>query len=496
MPITLTIETAKDAPKGAAVGIGVLAGPKGPVIPPGVALSDAVLVARGFEAKLGQTLVVPGRTSSQILVGIGPAAELSSDAFRTVGAALARASFGEVTLATSVIDVAPARIDRANAAQALTEGILLASYTFTVYKSKQPVRALTSVSITGKGGRAVTAGVAQGRLVAEAVALNRDLVNEPPMTMTPTRMADIAVEIGERDGLFVTVWDEHDIERERLGGLRMVSLGSSEPPRFIRVEYRPPATGAGASKAKVPTLALVGKGITFDSGGLSLKPSDSMLTMKNDMSGAGAVLGVMSVITRLQPTCRVIGYCCVTENMPGPSAYKLLDVLTARNGKTVEVHNTDAEGRLVLMDGLSVAVEEKPDAIIDLATLTGAQIVALGTEICALMSNSASFRVQVLDAAERAGEDFWHLPLPKKYRRHLDSAVADMKNIGLPGQAGTCIAGLFLEEFVGGRPWVHLDIAGPAFTSADEGIITKGGTGVAVRTLIETILKFTPPTSK
>ena len=440
MPLTLTIETAKDSPSGAAVGIGVLAGPKGPVIQIGVSgvnVGAKVLAARGFEAKLGQTLVIPGRSSSQILVGLGTAAERSASAFRTVGAVLARAAFGEAVLATSVLDAAPVRVDRSAAAQALVEGLLLASYTFTPYKSKAPVRALTKIVITGKVGRNVNSGVAQGQIVADAVAMNRDLVNEPPMTLTPTRMADVAVEIGERNELFVTIWDEHDIKRERLGGLHMVSLGSTEPPRLIRLEYRPPSPGG--AKSKVPTLALVGKGITFDSGGMSLKPSASMLTMKNDMSGAGAVLGVMSVISRIQPACRVIAYCCVTENMPGPAAYKLLDVLTARNGKTVEVHNTDAEGRLVLMDGLSLAVEDKPDAII-LATLTGAQVVALGSEISALMSNSASFRTQFLDAAERAGEDFWHLPLPKKYRRHLDSAVADMKNIGLPGEAGSLIA--------------------------------------------------------
>ncbi len=490
MPLTLTVGVAKEAPRGASIGIAILAGKKGPELPASVAATTSSLAARGFEAKLGQVIALTGRGATQILVGLGDPSALTVDSFRSAAAALVRAAFGEAALATALIDSAPARLERAAVAQAVTEGVLLASYQFTVYKSQPLPRALQRVIFTGRGGRLIGHGVARGQLVSEAVALNRDLVNQPPAGMTPRQFATIAMHAAEAGGVAITVWDEQDIERERLGGLRGVSLGSDEPPRLIKFVYTP--TNASA-RTKLPTLALVGKGITFDSGGLSLKPSDSMITMKSDMSGAGAVLSVMSIIGRLEPACRVIGYCCVTENMPGPSAFKLGDVLTARNGKTVEIHNTDAEGRLVLMDGLSLAAEDRPDAIVDLATLTGAQIVALGMDITAIMGNNESLSAQVQAAAKRAGEEMWPLPLPPKYRKHLDSSIADMKNIGNPGQAGSSVAGLFLQEFVDGRPWVHLDIAGPSFTSGDEGINTKGGTGVAVRTLIELIESFEPP---
>ena len=491
MPLTLTVDAAKDTLRGAAVGHAIVVGKKGPEIPSTVAATVASLAARGFEAKLGQVLALTTRGATQILVGLGDPAALTTDSFRAAAAALVRASFAEASLATALIDSAPARLERAAVAQAVTEGALLASYQFTVYKSQPAPRSLRSVVLTGKGGRLVNQGIAKGRLVCEAVALNRDLVNQPPAGMTPRQFATIAMQAAETSGIAITVWDEDDIERERLGGLRGVSLGSDEPPRLIKFVYTPINASA---RTKLPTVALVGKGITFDSGGLSLKSSDGMLTMKSDMSGAGAVLSVMSIIGRLAPACRVIGYCCVTENMPGPSAYKLGDVLTARNGKTVEIHNTDAEGRLVLMDGLSLATEDKPDAIIDLATLTGAQIVALGMDITAIMGNNDAFSAQVQAAAKRAGEEMWPLPLPPSYRKHLDSNIADMKNIGNPGQAGSSVAGLFLQEFVDGRPWVHLDIAGPSFTNGDDGINTKGGTGVAVRTLVELIESFEVPT--
>lgn len=487
MPLTLSISSAKVSPKGAAVGVGVVVGKNGPELPSGVP-SATVLAARGFEGKVGQVTVVPGRSSSTVLVGLGRAADVSVETFRTAAALLVRSSFGESALATALVDAAPTRLDRASVAQAIAEGALLASYQFTTYKSQSTPRALKDFVFVGRVGRLVDQGIARGMVTAEAVALNRDLVNEPPMTLTPSHFADLALEIGAQRGLTVTVWDEHDIVRERLGGILGVSLGSNQPPRLVKLVYSP----KGATK-RTPTLALVGKGITFDSGGLSLKTSDGMLTMKCDMSGAGAVLGAMSSLSRLAPSVRVVGYCCLTENMPGPDAFKLLDVLTARNGKTVEIYNTDAEGRLVLMDGLSLAVEDGADAIIDLATLTGAAIAALGTEITAVMGNHQGFVDHVRASATVVGEDTWQLPLPTKYRKQLDSPIADLKNIGNPGQAGSSIAGLFLQEFVGSTPWVHLDIAGPAFTSGDDGIITRGGTGVMVRTLLEVIETFEIP---
>jgi leucyl aminopeptidase len=318
--------------------------------------------------------------------------------------------------------------------------------------------------------------------MAEATARARDWVNEPPSVMTPRRLAAEAEQLAEDTGLDVDIWDEERLASERMGCLLGVAAGAAEPPRLIRLAYEPPL----ASRARA-TVALVGKGITFDSGGLSIKTSDGMRTMKSDMGGAAAVLSAMGALPALGVRVRVIGYACCTENMPSGTALHVGDVLTARNGTTVEVLNTDAEGRLVLADGLSLAAEASPDAIIDLATLTGGQRVALGGQVAALLANDDDVADQVLAAAFRAGEPAWRLPLWSGYRSHLDSDVADLKNIGQPGQAPTIVAALFLQEFVGGRPWAHLDIASPSWSDSDDGWRTKGATGWGVRTLLEAL---------
>jgi leucyl aminopeptidase len=280
------------------------------------------------------------------------------------------------------------------------------------------------------------------------------------------------------------VLDLAAIKRLRLGGLLGVNRGSVQPPQFVEIEYKPTGRPTG-------TLAFVGKGITFDSGGLSLKTGAGMMTMKCDMSGAAAVIGAMSVLPEVAPKVRVIGYLPITDNMTDGDATRPGDILRIRNGKTVEVLNTDAEGRLILADALVLASEARPDAIVDLATLTGACLVALGPSIAGLMGNDQAWNDQVRAAADRVGERLWPLPLPEDYRKMLDSPVADLKNIGGP-HGGALTAGLFLREFVGeGIPWVHLDIAGPAFNEATEdGEIPKGGTGFGVRTLIELARTF------
>jgi leucyl aminopeptidase len=303
--------------------------------------------------------------------------------------------------------------------------------------------------------------------------------------MTPRRLAAVATEVAFAGGLDVDVWDEGRMSMERLGGLLGVAAGAAEPARMIRLVYDPPGARG--------TLALVGKGITFDSGGLSLKTSDGMRTMKDDMGGAAAVLAAMGALPALRAPVRVIAYLCCTENMPSGTAMHVGDVLTIRNGTTVEVLNTDAEGRLVLADGLSLAVEEAPDAIIDVATLTGAQRVALGDKVAALLTNDDGLAEQILEGAGRAGEPAWRLPLWKDYRRQLDSDVADLKNIGAASNASAIVAALFLQEFTDGRPWAHLDIAGPSWSDAEEGWLTKGGTGWGVRTLIEVAMRFEAP---
>jgi leucyl aminopeptidase len=305
-------------------------------------------------------------------------------------------------------------------------------------------------------------------------------VNTPAGDLSPRRFGEIAIDLAGSSGIEIDVLNEEAIAVEGLGGLLGVAAGSVEPPRFIRLRYVP----EGGSPVAV---ALVGKGITFDSGGLSLKPPGSMMTMKTDMGGAAAVLGAFCAFAGLGVAVEVRGYLAVTENMPSGSATRPGDVLRIRNGKTIEVLNTDAEGRLVLADALSLALEERPDAIVDLATLTGACIAALGNKIAGVLGNDDRLIAAVCAAGRRAGEPMWPLPLPAGYRSHIESEIADMKNMGVNGQAGALSAGLLLQEFVGDAPWVHLDIAGPVRSEEDRGYHRKGATGFGVRTLIELV---------
>jgi leucyl aminopeptidase len=369
---------------------------------------------------------------------------------------------------------------------AVAEGAALAVYRYDDFRTgESPGQPSVLVIAAAASGDAASldAGIARGARIAESVCVARDLVNEPPSSLTPARFAEFFVERFDGvPGLSVEVWDEERIAAERLGGLLGVARGSVVPPRLVRVEYQPadPIEEGG----RVPHLALVGKGITFDSGGLSLKTAGGMETMKTDMGGAAAVLSAMDAAAALGSRIRITALAPLTENMPSGSATKPGDVLTARNGKTIEVLNTDAEGRLVLADGLSLAVESGADAIVDLATLTGAAVVALGKEIAGLLGNDSELIAQVRSAGERAGEPLWPLPLPDDYRTHIDSEIADMRNVGRPGQAGSISAALLLREFVGSVPWAHLDIAGPSRSDEHHRYLAKGGTGFGVRTLV------------
>jgi leucyl aminopeptidase len=367
----------------------------------------------------------------------------------------------------------------------LAEGVVLGTYQFLRYKSDPKPSKLATVYVLSRPGARLRAGLDRGARVAEAITWARDLVNEPAAAKSPADVADIARRLGRASGLKVKVFEGEQLERERMGGVLGVAEGSERPARFVRLEYAP--RGAKA------TLALVGKGVVFDSGGLSLKTAGGMETMKTDMSGAAAVIAAMSTLRDLGVKTRVIGYVPLVENMPSGSAMRPGDVLTMRNGTTVEVLNTDAEGRLILADALSLASEEGPDAIVDLATLTGAVTIALGEKIAALMGSSDVWVEQVQAAADRAGERVWPMPLPEDYRRNLESEVADLRNISTGGGAGTLTAGLFLKEFTNGAPWAHLDIAGTARAGADDIEVTKGGTGFGVRTIIELASTFKKP---
>jgi leucyl aminopeptidase len=339
---------------------------------PGAELDAGFLSERGFEGKAGEVIVMPAEGGGSVVaLGMGPRESVDAEALRRAAALLVRTAWKDARVATTLLDAAPAGLDRARAAQAIAEGASMGAYRFGRYKSTSDPCAIESFAVVGRGGAGIAAALERGAAIGDAVNLARDLVNTPAGDMTPMRLADIATEVANRVGLDVTVWDETTIVNERCGGLAGVAQGSTQPPRLVQLTYEPP-------RAARHTVALVGKGITFDSGGLSLKPADGMETMKTDMSGAAAVLAAMSVLGAVGAKSRVLAFIPATENMPSGAAVKPGDVLKFRNGKTAEVLNTDAEGRLVLADGLSLAAEHGVDAILDVATLTGACVVALG----------------------------------------------------------------------------------------------------------------------
>jgi leucyl aminopeptidase len=323
----------------------------------------------------------------------------------------------------------------------------------------------------------------QGEILCDAVNLTRRLVNEPPSEIYPESFATAAATVAKNAGLVIEIWDKARLEAERCGSLLAVARGSSREARLVILKYNGGPAGS-------PPLAFVGKGVTFDSGGLSIKPTDGMKTMKCDMAGAATVLGAMQAIARLKPPVNVIGLCGLVENMVSGDSYKLGDVLTARSGKTIEVLNTDAEGRLVLADVLDVALQHKPAKIIDLATLTGACLVALGTDVAGLMTNDEAWARDVKAAGAATGEPMWELPMFPEFGEQIKSEVADIKNVGEGRWGGAITAAKFLEEFVAGKPWVHLDIAGPAFLESSKSWLDAGGSGYGVRTLVELAQRF------
>ena len=331
--------------------------------------------------------------------------------------------------------------------------------------------------LTLAGAAEVVEEVKRGTVLAAAVALARDLVNEPAIAKPPAELASVAERIAAEQGLDIRVYEEEEIEAERFGGLLGVSMGATNPPRMVVLRYSP----EGATR----TVALVGKGIVFDSGGLSLKTAKGLETMKTDMSGAAAVFGAIQAIAALELAVNVVAITPLTENLIGGSALRPGDVLRTRNGKTIEVLNTDAEGRLILADALALACEQDPDFVVDIATLTGACIVGLGPTIGGVLSEDDEAAATVIAAAKRSGEQMWRLPLEASYRRFIDSDIADVKNTSSSRYGGAITAALFLAEFVDDVPWVHLDIAGPARASSAEHYIGKGGTGFGVRTLVE-----------
>ncbi len=417
-----------------------------------------------------------------VVAGLGRNGKVDAEKFRRAAAAAAnRLKAGAPEVLVRLPEGGRADVSLREQAQAVTEGFLLSGYEYSKWKSVKPAPSKVGTVRIEAGSSAdlvdVNEGVRRGRIFAEATCLTRDLVNEPPSICTPRYLADAARDVARGDRtISIRVIDEKAAKRLGMGGLLGVSAGSTEPPRFVHLTYRAP----GAKK----TIAVCGKGITFDSGGLCIKPADGMLNMKDDMSGAAAVIGLFRALREFKPKVNVHGIIAASENMPGGSAYKTRDVLRAMNGKTMEIINTDAEGRLVLSDALSYASRLKPDAILDLATLTGAAVVALGPEISAVFGTDQNLVNQVVAAGRSTGEKFWPMPLEEEYWDMIKSDVADMKNSG--GRwGGSITAALFLKQFVDeGIPWAHLDIAGPALVESAHVYKPAGGTGVGVRTLL------------
>ena len=422
-----------------------------------------------------------GAAEALVLFGLGPRDRFDAGAAFSAGVAVAKKLAGKPrgTVALALPDAG----DPAATAGALTMGAVVGTRGPGLHKKEPARHAFEDLVVVGPPGgalgeEALAAAVHRGRVVGSAINLARDLANTPPAEKSPRRLAARIEEVAEGAGLKSEVWDEDRLRQERFGGLLGVAAGSAEPPAFVTLSYRGRNHGA--------PLALVGKGVTFDSGGLSLKPSASMEDMKADMTGAAVVVAAMQAVARLGLPVDVDAYLPLTENMTGGRAMKLGDVLTHRDGQTVEVLNTDAEGRLILADALAYAAEHRPARILDLATLTGACVVALGTRIAGLLSNDDATAEAVLAACRRAGERAWRLPLDDDFQDQLKSNVADFKNVG--GKHGGAItAAMFLQQFVGGLPWAHLDIAGPSWADTDSPTRDVGATGCYVRTLVELI---------
>jgi len=473
-----------------AIVVGVGSGPRGLVLTESAKAVEAAtgvklaasLTALGQDGKAEHVVKIPGgsgvKAAVVVVVGLGtlPGARGSWDleVLRRAAGAATRAVAGSrsVALALPAPDAA--------AVGAVAEGALLGAYAYLRYRSNgtpsAPVGSITVCSDLADD-TATKAAAHRAEVLAEAVCRARDLVNTPPSDLNPADLAAAAGEAAAVRGLEIEVMDEKALRKGGYGGILAVGQGSVSPPRMVKLTWR-------HARAKTH-LALVGKGITFDSGGLSLKPADAMITMKCDMGGAAAVIAATRAIARLKLPINVTCWAPMAENMPSGTAQRPSDVLTMYSGKTVEVLNTDAEGRLILADALARACEDSPDVLIDAATLTGAAMVALGHRTTAIMANHDGLRGHVQDAAGRAGESMWPLPLPEELRAGLKSSVADIANVG-ERFGGALSAGIFLQEFVAdGVHWAHLDIAGPAFNETEPyGYTPKGGTGAAVRTLV------------
>ncbi len=442
-----------------------------------------------FKGKLGKTLIVPTldkiKSKFIILIGAGSKKKADLDIFRRIAATAVKTAkninANKILFDIKGLDIKEKEED---IAQSVVEGVILGSYTFDKYKSKKDNFKIKTLNIrtSRKSKNNAEKSVEVGKILAESQNFTRELVNTPPNVINPEKLAEIALDLGKEYGFEVKIYDEEECEKMGMGAYLAVAKGSANPPRFIHIIYK--------GQNPKEKIALVGKGLTFDSGGLNIKPGDYMRWMKSDKSGACAVLGIFKAIGQLKPEgVEVHGIIAAAENMPDGKSYRPDDIITAKNGTTIEVGNTDAEGRLTLADALCYASEQNPDLIIDMATLTGACIVALGEYTAGVMGNNQKAINDILNVSKKTGEWMWQLPFNDMLREHIKAPGADVYNIGTTRYGGAITAGLFLEKFVPEKtPWVHIDIAGPAHTTSGWYYHPKGGTGFPVRTITEFIL--------
>jgi leucyl aminopeptidase len=444
-----------------------------------------VIQSEGFVADVAKSIVVHTSASRVMVVGIGEPSKLTVFDIQKIGATVGhvskqkKAEHVAVVLSSSI----SATLGIEKSVQNLTEGITLGTYVFNTHKSastKEKEHHIEDVTFITQ--EHIQDDILKGKTIADSVSFARDLVNEPSSVTTPAFLAAIAKSIA-KDNNFLScgILEKDDMKKLGMGGILGIAKGSDEDPKFISLSYK-----GGGDK----TIALIGKGITFDAGGLSLKPSSGMETMKIDMAGAAAILGVFQALTLIRPRINVVGLIAACENMPSGKAIKPGDVVVAMNGKSIEILNTDAEGRVILADALSYAATVvKPDVMIDLATLTGACEVALGQDISGLFANNQPLADNIMKSASSTGEYLWQLPLAQEYKELLESNVADIKNVTGIHYGGAITAALFLQAFVPDTiPWAHIDIAGPAYAEKGTDFAPKGGTGYGVRLLIEYLL--------
>lgn len=435
----------------------------------------------GFKGKLGETAVLPGKENiaSVIYVGLGKKSNFKLDSLRTAVAKGLKAA-KKIKAEKVVVDSGFKDLE-AEEVKALAEGVVIGAYEFCKYK-KDENNVLKEVIVAGR--KEFEGDFKKGMILGEAVNFVRDLVNEPGNVITPEELAKTAKKLSKEYGFDCKVFDEKKLEKEKMVGILTVGKGSKNPPRFIHLSYKP--------KNPSKRVVLVGKGVTFDSGGLNIKPEQFMKTMKSDKAGACAVLGIMKAVGELKPSVEVHALIPTVENMPDGKAYRPDDIIVYKNGKSVEVHSTDAEGRLILADALIYGSELEPDVMIDLATLTGACVVALGHYTSGLFTKDEKLAEKLLKVSQKTGEKLWRLPLDEDLEEEIKGAYADIQNVGKSRYGGAITAALFLQNFVDGekvKSWAHIDIAGPAFLDREWKYYSQGATGQPVRTVFEALFK-------